>query len=72
MAPVGEDDGGDRPSAVLQLFDEAQGLGVFGDVKPVVSDSLFTQELLGPLAVRAPGSPVDLYICYGRPPFCSR
>ena len=50
---------GMRAAALLQLLDEAEPLGVLVDVHPPVGDAVLGEELLGPLAVGAPGCPVD-------------
>ena len=53
-----EDDRGDRPSALLELLDEAEPLGVLVDVDPAEGNPVLGEELLGPLAVGAPRRPV--------------
>jgi hypothetical protein len=35
MFPLGEDDGGDRPRALLQFLDEAEPIRVLVDVDPI-------------------------------------
>src|SRR5262245_59946945 len=68
MAAIGEDDGWNRAAPVLELFHEAKALGVVVDVDPLVGLAVLGQELLGALAVGAPGRPIDLDLSHSAGP----